>query len=240
MSAVERESLTVESLTGAVPERELWAVPEAQPTTPAHLSWRRHVKRGIDITAVLVLLPLVLPVMLVIAALIKWKSPGPVFFKQERIGRNGEPFQMLKFRTMYVDATERLRADPVLYTKYVANDFKLPADEDPRIAPLGRFLRRTSLDELPQLFNVLRGDMSLVGPRPIVPGEITCYGDLAGWYLSVRPGITGRWQCDGRSNIRYPERAEMDAEYVETWSLRQDALILLKTIPSVLRRHGAH
>jgi lipopolysaccharide/colanic/teichoic acid biosynthesis glycosyltransferase len=233
MSAIERESFP------AAPEQALWAVPTLD-LPPAHLSWRRHVKRGLDLVVVVALVPVAIPLMLVIAALIKWKSPGPVLFRQERVGRQGELFGMLKFRTMYVDATERLCADPELHAAYVANDYKLPADQDPRIAPFGRFLRRTSLDELPQLFNVLRGDMSLVGPRPIVPGELVCYGNLAGWYLSVRPGLTGRWQCNGRSTVRYPERAELDAEYVATWSLRQDARILLKTIPSVLRRHGAH
>jgi lipopolysaccharide/colanic/teichoic acid biosynthesis glycosyltransferase len=162
-----------------------------------------------------------------------------VLFRQQRIGRDGRPFQMLKFRTMYVGAGERLHAEPELYATYVQNDFKVPAADDPRIIPGGRVLRTTSLDELPQLFNVLTGSMSLVGPRPVVRGELECYGQLAWAYLDAKPGITGRWQTDGRSGVRYPERARLDAEYLDSWTLRGDVVLLLRTVPRVLRRQGA-
>ena len=193
-----------------------------------------------DIVITIALLPVALPAMAIIALAIKLRSKGPVLFRHERLGRDGRTFQMLKFRTMYMDATQRLETEPGLFAAYVVNDFKLSVDADPRIVPGGRFLRRTSLDELPQLFNVLGGSMSLVGPRPIVVGELECYGQHAWAYLGVKPGITGRWQTDGRNHVRYPERAQLDADYVATWSLRQDVVILLKTVPRVLRRHGAH
>jgi lipopolysaccharide/colanic/teichoic acid biosynthesis glycosyltransferase len=141
---------------------------------------------------------------------------------------------------MYPDAEERLKADPELYRLYVENDYKLPEDVDTRITRIGRFLRRTSLDELPQLWNVLRGDMSLVGPRPIVPDEIRHYNGEAPLLLTLKPGITGAWQVNGRSALQYPERATVELEYVERWSLMSDLAILARTIPAVLARRGAH
>ncbi len=193
-----------------------------------------------DIVLTVAILLIALPVMAAIAIAIKARSRGPVLFRHERLGRDGQTFQMLKFRTMYADAPERLYAEPTLHAAYVHNDFKLTLDEDPRIVPGGRFLRRSSLDELPQLFNVLAGSMSLVGPRPIVAGELECYGPHGWAYLGVRPGITGHWQTNGRNHVRYPERAALDADYVARWSLGRDVLILLKTVPRVVRGHGAH
>jgi lipopolysaccharide/colanic/teichoic acid biosynthesis glycosyltransferase len=140
---------------------------------------------------------------------------------------------------MRADAERILRADGELYRRYVANDFKLAEAEDPRLSSLGRFLRRTSLDELPQFWNVLRGDMTLVGPRPIVPAEIEKYEPYADLFLSVRPGLTGRWQVLGRSGIRYPERAFVDFDYIGGAKLRDDLSILLRTVPAVVRRRGA-
>ena len=238
MTAAQRTSLSDEAIAGR--EVALRAVPTGAPSGLVHHGWRHHAKRVMDITLTVALLPIALPVMAVIAIVIKSRSRGPVLFRHDRLGRDGRMFQMLKFRTMYVDATERLETEPGLFDAYVFNDFKLSVDDDPRIVPGGRFLRRTSLDELPQLFNVLAGSMSLVGPRPIVAGELECYGKHAWAYLGVKPGITGRWQTDGRNHVRYPERAELDADYVATWSLRQDVVILLKTVPKVLRRHGSH
>lgn len=200
--------------------------------------WRRHMKRVLDIGVVLMALPVFLPLMLVIAVLVKRSSPGPVLYRQARLGQHGQTFRVLKFRTMYVDSDERLRADPDLYRQYVENDFKLHNEVDPRVTRLGRFLRTSSLDELPQLFNVLAGSMSLVGPRPIVPDELSCYAEAASSYLALRPGVTGRWQVDGRNFVRYPERAHLDTDYLHTWRFRTDVVILLKTVPSVLRRHG--
>jgi len=211
---------------------------EAQPSDLAYLGWRRHVKQAIDVGVVVVTFPITLLLVLVIAAGVKLTSRGPVFFRHQRTGQRGEAFSMLKFRTMYVDAMDRLRADPALYETYLRNDFKLPAERDPRIVPLGRFLRRWSLDEIPQIFNVLQGRMSLVGPRPIVEGELECYGPWSWAYLEAKPGITGRWQTTGRNFIHYPGRAQLDADYLTHWSLHGDLAILLKTIPCVLRGDG--
>jgi exopolysaccharide production protein ExoY len=200
----------------------------------------RHAKRAFDLFLVLVSLPITLVVMAAIAILVKLGSPGPVLYKQRRLGQGGSEITVLKFRTMTVDSTERLQADAELSRRYVENDYKLAVDEDPRIVRGGRFLRRCSLDELPQLFNVLGGSMSLVGPRPILADELSCYGEWAWAYLASKPGITGRWQTDGRCQVRYPERARNDAEYLEEWTLAGDLRILLKTIPAVIRRNGAH
>jgi exopolysaccharide production protein ExoY len=202
--------------------------------------WRWHAKRTVDVTVVLLVLPVALTLLALLAVITKVASPGPVLFRQERVGHGGQVFRMLKIRTMHTDSAARLHADPELYERYVRNDFKLPGGEDPRLVPLGRFLRSTSLDELPQLLNVLRGDMSLVGPRPVVEDELRAYGSMVTAYVYVRPGITGRWQVEGRNEIRYPERALLDAEYVEHYRLRTDALILCKTLPCVLRRSGVH
>ena len=120
------------------------------------------------------------------------------------------------------------------------NDFKLPPDEDPRVTRVGRFLRRTSLDELPQLFNVLLGDMSIVGPRPVVPDEIAHYGADARVFLAIKPGLTGQWQVSGRSDVAYPERAQLDIDYINNWGLGRDFKILMGTLSAVLKRRGAH
>ena len=147
---------------------------------------------------------------------------------------------MLKFRTRRVDAEEVLRQDPALYQRFLDNDCKLPEGDDPRIFPVGAFLRRTSLDELPQLINVLKGEMSIVGPRPLVGPELEHYGEWAPYFLSIKPGITGYWQVMGRSDVAFPERARLDIHYIQRWSLGLDLWIILKTIPHVLSRRGAH
>ena len=199
----------------------------------------RYAKRTLDLALIAATLPLTLPLMAAVGIGVKVSSPGPVLFRQQRVGQHGEMITVLKFRTMYADSLERLHADDELYRQYVEHDFKLPVAIDPRIAPAGRFLRHTSLDELPQIFNVLGGSMSLVGPRPIVADELACYGPWAWGYLVAKPGITGRWQTAGRNHVRYPERAENDADYLTTWSLWSDVVILLKTVPTVLRRRGS-
>ena len=201
--------------------------------------WQRYLKRAIDIVVALAVMPVALPLMLILAILIRRDSEGPAIFHQERIGQGGRRFQMLKFRTMYVDSEERLDADPELYAQYVAHDFKLPSRLDPRVTPLGRFLRSSSLDELPQLFNVLAGSMSLVGPRPILLEQLVSNPDAIPGYLQLRPGITGRWQVGGRNQIKYPERGKLDDEYLYNWSVGTDLVILAKTIPHVLRRRGS-
>ena len=181
-----------------------------------------------------------MPVFLTIAGLLKLFDPGPVFFAQDRLGVGGHRFRLYKFRSMRVNAEAILKSNSELYQKYVANDYKLPDKEDPRVTRLGRFLRRTSLDELPQLWNVLQGHMSLVGPRPIVPTEIEAYEPYADLLLSTRPGITGIWQISGRSVMRYPDRAFLDLDYVGNHSISSDISIIARTVPAVLRRRGAH
>ena len=198
------------------------------------------VKRAVDLVVSGVLLVVLSPAVALIAIAVKLTSRGPVLFSQRRLGLKGNPFILYKFRTMRADAEQILKNSPALYAKYVQNNFKLSSDEDPRLAPLGRFLRVTSLDELPQLFNVMIGEMSLVGPRPIVPEEAVHYGDLSILFMSVKPGMTGHWQVSGRSAIaEYQKRVELDLEYIRDQSIGKDLEILMRTIPAVLRRKGA-
>tara|TARA_B100001094_G_C17963735_1_gene686764 strand:+ start:55 stop:678 length:624 start_codon:yes stop_codon:yes gene_type:complete len=198
------------------------------------------VKRASDVITASIALLVFTPVMLCVAAILKASDPGPVLFSQDRLGLGGATFKLHKFRSMRVDAEEVLKQDQALYERYVDNDFKLPEHEDPRISTIGRLLRKTSLDELPQLVNVLRGEMSMVGPRPIVPKEVDHYRPYVDLFLSVRPGVTGLWQVSGRSNVRYPERAFMDLDYIGNHSFQTDLSILLRTLPAVLIRRGAH
>ncbi|MGZ8457395.1 MAG: sugar transferase [Gemmatirosa sp.] len=201
---------------------------------------RLATKRLIDVVGATVGLLLALPVMLVLAIAIKIHSPGPVFFAQSRIGRGGRTFRCFKLRTMCVDAEERLAVDDALRVEYERNHYKLPAHADHRITGLGRFLRTTSLDELPQFYNVLRGDMALVGPRPVVAAELAHYGATRDVLLSVRPGVTGAWAVRGRSRIGYPERAAIEVGYARTWTIRRDLAILARTVGVVLQRRGAY
>ena len=222
--------------------RRVWMMGKeySELTAPALQACQLIMKRVFDIVIGAVFLVLVLPVMAAIALLIRLESPGPVLFRHRRAGRGGQFFDLLKFRSMCSNAEEILHRDPELYLRYVENNFKLPEDEDPRLTRLGRFLRCSSLDELPQLFNVLKGAMSLVGPRPVTEPELgRCVGRLP-TFLSVKPGVTGLWQVNGRSKVSYPERLEIDLTYVRTWSLVGDLWILVMTIPAVLLRRGAH
>lgn len=214
-----------------------YAAAPARPGGPGPGASR--AKRALDIVVVIAVLPVACALGIVIAVLVTVTSRGGTFFVHERIGLGGRPFGMLKFRTMAPDADEQLRADPVLWQQYVDNDFKLPPSMDNRVTPVGRFLRRASLDELPQLLNVLRGDMSLVGPRPIVAGELERYGANREYYVHTRPGLTGAWQVNGRSGVGYPERVELDRDYVESWSFWLDVKILLRTPLAVLTSRGA-
>lgn len=190
--------------------------------------------------AALMILLVLSPIMLVVSWLIWRRDGAPLFFAHYRVGRDGHLFRCLKFRTMYVNAEQMLadllRDDPVAKAQW-ARDQKL--ENDPRITPIGRLLRSTSLDELPQLFNVLRGEMSLVGPRPITVGELTRYGRVRWHYLSVRPGMTGLWQVSGRNQTTYGARVAMDRYYVERRSVALNLWILFKTIAVVATRHGA-
>lgn len=198
-----------------------------------------RTKRALDIALVLASAPLVVPLGVVVAIAVGFSSRGTVLFGQERVGLGGRTFKMYKFRTMHREAEQLLQRDPRLWNEYVANGFKLPAELDQRVTKVGRFLRRSSLDELPQVLNVLLGTMSMVGPRPVVPAEIANYGDTQAAYLSVRPGITGSWQVTGRSTVDYPQRVELDAQYVETWSVALDLRILARTPRAVLSARGA-
>ena len=210
----------------------------AAPVAPARAA-RSRIKRAIDLVLVLAVFPLVLPLGVLIALAVFASSRGKVLFGQERVGLGGHTFKMYKFRTMHREAEQLLQQDPRLWDEYVSNGFKLPRELDRRVTRVGRFLRRSSLDELPQILNVLAGTMSLVGPRPVVPAEVDNYGDRRNAYLSVRPGITGAWQVNGRSDIDYPERVEIDAEYVERWNLALDVRILARTPLAVLSARGA-
>ena len=192
------------------------------------------VKRLFDLAVCVLLLPVVLPLFLLSALAIWLDSPGPVFIAQERTGRDGTPFRMLKFRTMVRDAAE-LKAQLAHLNVLPPPDFKIP--HDPRITRVGKFLRQTSLDELPQLLNVLRGDMSLVGPRPTSFAPTT-YELWHTHRLEVTPGITGLWQVKGRNTTTFDERLRLDIEYIEHRSFALDLKILLQTVPSVLRRTG--
>lgn len=201
----------------------------------------RLVKRGIDVFAACVGGVLILPLVAAIAILIKLQSPGPVFFCQDRIGRNGSRFRVWKFRTMICDAdkalAEYLAANPAAREEY-ARVHKLK--DDPRITSIGHWLRKTSLDELPQLWNVLLGQMTLVGPRPIMPFESAKYGDRFKYYCAATPGMTGLWQVSGRNDTTYDERVYLDTLYVSSWSVWLDMYILVLTIKVVLFRQGAY
>ncbi len=199
------------------------------------------IKRMEDLILATTGLILLSPLFLVIAILIKKASPGPVFFGHTRIGRNGRKFKCYKFRTMVVNADqvlkELLERDPEARKEWEEN-FKLK--NDPRITRIGRFLRKTSLDELPQLWNVIKGDMSLVGPRPIVEAEIPKYGRYYRHLAKVRPGMTGLWQISGRNDVTYEERVRMDVEYAKNWSVWRDLIILGKTVKVVLAKTGSY
>lgn len=200
-----------------------------------------RVKRALDLVLAATALVCFSLLFAIIALAILAHDGGPVLIRHRRIGRNGVSFPCLKFRTMVVDAqaalVRHLAANPEAMAEWEANH-KLR--DDPRITPLGRILRETSLDELPQLVNILRGEMSLVGPRPIVAEEAVRYGSAFAEYKSVRPGLTGLWQCSGRNDIGYDERVLLDSRYVRTWSLKQDILIILKTVPAVIRSRGVY
>lgn len=203
--------------------------------------WNQMLKRLFDIVATICGGLLISPILLAIAFWVYHDSPGPVIFKHRRVGRNGKEFNCYKFRSMCVNSKEVLEhllaTDPAAKAEW-DKEFKLK--NDPRITKSGAFLRKTSLDELPQLWNVLKGEMSLVGPRPIVQAEVPRYGKYIKEYYSVLPGITGMWQTSGRSDIDYPERVQMDSWYVHNWSVWLDMVLLWRTVAVVLSHKGAY
>ena len=212
-----------------------------QTSAPASLFRYRIVKRVVDIFIILLSLPVLLPAILIVAAIVKATSPGPIFFSHRRICRGGAFFSMWKFRTMCQNSSDVLE-------KYLAEHPPARAEwnkthklrVDPRITPVGSFLRRFSLDELPQAWNVMLGQMSVVGPRPIVAAEVEKYGSFFEFYSRVKPGITGLWQVSGRSGLSYDARIRLDREYVLNWSLLRDVKILVLTCRSVVNREGAY
>lgn len=198
-------------------------------------------KRAIDIIGALAGLVLTAPIFILISLLYLFgDNKGPVFFGQSRVGKNGKMFKMYKFRSMIVNAEQVLRNDKALYKKYLENNYKLEPEEDPRITNIGRFLRKTSLDELPQLINVLKGDMSLVGPRPVIEEELKEYNHRLAEFLTVKPGVTGYWQICGRSDIGYPERADLEFYYIDHQGFKLDIKIIVNTISLVVTRKGAY
>jgi exopolysaccharide biosynthesis polyprenyl glycosylphosphotransferase len=203
----------------------------------AQPEWKLAVKRGLDLVMVSLAVPFLLPLMAVIAVAIRLDSPGPIFFRQERVGLGKRRFRMLKFRTM-VEGSDQLQAQLEHLNEAQGPVFKIA--NDPRITRVGRILRRTSLDEIPQLLQVIRGDMSLVGPRPLPLRDVNLFDQsIQRRRFSVRPGLTCLWQISGRSNLDFSKWLELDLLYIENWSLFFDLKILLRTIPAVFRRTGA-
>lgn len=201
----------------------------------------RYLKSVFEIIILLIMLPIWGSLLIFLSLIVKVSSSGPVFFKQKRIGKGGNEFWCYKFRTMVVDADNRLNrylAENSVAQKEWQAERKLK--NDPRITRIGHILRKTSFDELPQIFNVLKGEMSLIGPRPIVEDEIKKYGDYFAYYKTVCPGISGLWQVSGRNDIDYTQRVMLDTFYVRNWSLWLDFMILLRTIPAVLKKDGAY
>ena len=214
--------------------RELVRAPKRHPFEPA-------AGRVLDMVVAALALCLLSPVMLIVALMVALERRGPVIFRHTRIGLGGRRFPVLKFRSMRMDADQVLAAhlasEPAAAAEW-ARDHKLR--DDPRITPLGRLLRKTSLDELPQLWNVLLGDMSVVGPRPIVEAEIQRYGRFFDAYCGIRPGITGVWQVSGRNNVTYRRRIAMDALYARRKNVLLDLRLIAATVPAVLMRKGSY
>jgi lipopolysaccharide/colanic/teichoic acid biosynthesis glycosyltransferase len=199
--------------------------------------WQLAVKRAIDVVVSAVFLLLLFPILVLVAGAVRLTSPGPALYVQERIGREGRPFRMFKFRSMRV-SHEFTREELLELNEVSGPVFKIRCD--PRLTRIGRWLRATSVDELPQLLNVLRGDMSLVGPRPPLPEEYEVFGPRERGRLAVQPGLTCIWQVSGRSDVDYDTWVDMDLEYISTWTLRRDLGLLIRTIPAVITARGAY
>ncbi|WP_284757091.1 sugar transferase [Agrobacterium sp. fls2-241-TYG-188a] len=198
-------------------------------------------KRSFDVSSALLALLVLSPIFLMIMALVKFTDRGPAFYGHRRVGHNGRMFHCLKFRTMVMNGDDVLRhylaANPE-----AAEEWKTTRKlkNDPRVTSIGSVLRKLSLDELPQLINIIRGEMSVVGPRPVVDEELNYYESAASYYLSTRPGLTGLWQISGRNDVSYKERVDFDTQYVRNWSMMQDVSIIVKTIPAVCMSRGSY
>ncbi len=233
------QRMFVASEASGVSYRSRQALPP--PASPERLVRYWLMKRALDLMLVVLCLPVLLLCIAAIALAIRLTSPGPIFFSHRRIRGHGRFFSMWKFRTMCVNSSEILEsylaANPEARTEW-RRTHKLK--QDPRVTRIGEFLRRTSLDELPQLWNVVTGSMSLVGPRPIVAAEVEKYGEHFVDYCMVKPGVTGLWQVSGRSQLSYPERVQLDRQYARNWSLFGDVKILCRTLSSVANQDGAY
>lgn len=196
-------------------------------------------KRVSDIIVSILALILLSPLIFILSVIIFAQDGHSPFYKQIRVGQFGKTFGMYKFRSMIYNADKVLEKNPLLYKKYIENGFKLPEGEDPRITKIGDFIRKTSLDEIPQFWNVLIGQMSLVGPRPIVEEEMFEYGDKIQLFLSVKPGALGLWQASGRANIEYPERCDIELEYVRNASYWYDVKVFFDCCISIIKKDGA-
>lgn len=195
------------------------------------------IKRVIDVILASVALILLSPLFAIIAIAIKIDSKGPVFFAHKRIGKNGKIIKLYKFRSMVINAEELIKSFTPEQMREYKENYKLT--NDPRITKVGKFLRKTSLDELPQLINIINGDLSIIGPRPVVADELEKYGVNKDKFLSVTPGLTGYWAANGRSNTTYEQRMEMELYYIDNLSLKMDIKVFFKTILSVLKKEGA-
>jgi exopolysaccharide biosynthesis polyprenyl glycosylphosphotransferase len=199
---------------------------------------RQVLKVSVEWVFATVAFLLALPVLVVLAGLVRWDSVGAPLFRQTRVGKHGREFTVYKLRTMRADAESLL--DSLRERNEVGDGLLFKIREDPRVTRVGKYLRKWSLDELPQLWNVVRGDMALVGPRPPLPGEVALYGAEVARRLLVRPGITGLWQVSGRSNLSWDDSVRLDLYYVENWSLALDAMIVWKTVFAIFRKDGAY
>ena len=213
----------------------------AEPSAGFRRIQKSGLKRAMDLAIAWPLVVFVGPLLMLVYALIKLFDPGPALFTQLRVGKDGKTFTVYKFRTMRVDAQQRLQSlldsDPAAAAEWQKYE-KLR--NDPRITPLGKFLRKSSIDELPQLLNILKGEMSIVGPRPVQTSETARYGTDFPFYSACRPGVVGLWQVSGRSTVTDDERAELDVAYASNWTFVGDLRIVLRTVPVVLSAHGAH
>ena len=195
------------------------------------------IKRVIDVILASIALILLSPLFAIIAIAIKIDSKGPVFFEHKRIGKNGKIIKLYKFRSMVINAEELIKSFTPEQMREYKENYKLT--NDPRITKVGKFLRKTSLDELPQLINIINGDLSIIGPRPVIADELEKYGTNKDKFLSVTPGLTGYWAANGRSNTTYEQRMEMELYYIDNLSLKMDIKVFFKTILSVLKKEGA-
>lgn len=219
--------------------RPVAGLPLIHVETPRYDGGKIYAKRIFDVASSGALILILGPILLAIAMIVRLSTPGTVFFRQERIGLRGERFKMLKFRSMYMEAEDRL-AELQHADRDEGNSVMFKMKDDPRVTPIGKVLRRYSLDELPQLFNVFLGSMSLVGPRPPLPREVEQYSQFVHRRFLVKPGITGLWQVSGRSNLDWDETVRLDLFYVENWTMTSDLIILLKTVRAVLASDGAY